>query len=473
MDKYEAPLIEGLTLAHIGDLLCNKYNRKRSELGDFIYRDVRTFRRKANGEARIYQKDVDCLIETLTNFICGGDEGKFYMLVKEWFPALQHFESKRDIRTVFTANLMNIASDKGQAEISDSHDGYITTVQFFQSCFEYSSPIRCIKLSAQTGWTWFDDKEKRKLLKKLADSGIEIQVIGNPMTPGMKKMVLAMRDPQMELDYKGVNETLSEWHKYEINYCNLSLHISVDYPVLHQTYIVEFEDGSAKALIRDYAYGLPVAKLAPCKHILKYAHEYKHYRNEFQFLWDKGITYDEWERTLPKPEEMLSTGNYILMYPSHQKENSDASKWVYCALAITDNNKVSMKVNIPDICKFPNRIDDWEYSYEGSIKVTGRMIFASLYDEEQGEAVNISIPRPVRNVDRYIGIMSALNPSGNAPVAFKCACIGQSVLPKMDYDRLRLLLSNNNKMYRDNLMILEPQDIDLFYSNRIFSEQIR
>lgn len=473
MNKHEAPLIDGLTLARIGDLLCNKHNCERGDLGDFIYRDERTFRRKASGKAKIYQKDVDNLIETLTNSICNGDEEKFYILIKEWFPALKRFESKRDIRMVFTANLIGLASDKGQSTISHSDNNYISTVQFFQSCLEYISPIQCIKLSAQTGWTWFDDNEKRKLLKKLADSGIEIQVIANPMTPTMKKIVLAMRDPQKELDYKGVNVTLAEWHKYETNYYNLNLHVSVNYPILHQTYIVEFADGSAKALVRDYAYGAPVEKLAPCKHILNYAHEYEYYRTEFQFLWDEGIAYDEWKRTLPKPEGVVPTGNYILMYPSHQNDFFNEQKWIYCALSITDRNKAFLKANIPNIDEHTDSVSNWEYSYEGDVKVTGKMIFISLYDKEQEEVINISIPKPIRYVDRYIGIMCALTPSGNAPVAFKCACIGRSVLSKIDYVRLQKLLSNDNQTYRDTLMVVESQDINLFYSNRIFTEKTR
>lgn len=471
MDKYKIPLVEGLTLSRIGDLLCNKYNRKRGELGDFIYRDERTFRRKANGQAQIYQKDVDNLVETLTNSICNGDEEEFYIMIKEWFPALQHFQSNRDILKVFKANLIGIVPDKGQSIILNSNNNYISTIQFFQSCLEYSSPIKSIKLSAQTGWSWFDDIEKRNLLKELAHKGIEIMVIGNPMTPVMKNIILAMRDSQKELDYKGVNSTLDEWHKYETAFDNVKLRVSVDYPILHQSYIVDFTDGSAKALIRDYAYGSPVEKLAPRKVLMNDTSEYEYYKTEFLFLWSEGLKYDNWKKTLPKQQEILSAGNYILMYLSQQRENSGEQKWVYCSLVISDSNKTSMNKNIPDINIYPNLESNWEYSYEGTVEVTGKMIFLSFHGKEQEEIINISIPRPVREVGRYIGIMTSLTDSGNAPIAFKCACIERSVLSKIDYVRLHSLLSNTNQIYSDTSMVLEPQDMDLFYSTRILSKQ--
>ena len=58
MNSHEIPLIEDLTLSRIGDLICINYGYAKQDLGDFIHRDERTFRRKANGTAKIYQKDV-------------------------------------------------------------------------------------------------------------------------------------------------------------------------------------------------------------------------------------------------------------------------------------------------------------------------------------------------------------------------------------------------------------------------------
>lgn len=62
------------------------------------------------------------------------------------------------------------------------------------------------------------------------------------------------------------------------------------------------------------------------------------------------------------------------------------------------------------------------------------------------------------------------NPSGNTPVSFKFACFKRSLLSQIDYTRLHSLLTINNQMYNNNLMIIEAQDTDLFYSDKIFSE---
>lgn len=469
MNKHEAPLIEGLTLERIGNILCDRYKYKKIALGDFIYCSAKTFSRKATGKSKVFKKDVDNLIESLTGSLCGGSETAFYKLIKEWFPALNSFHSPRDIRIVFTANLMGTACDDTLGNTLVSYDNSLTTLNFFQSCLEQDSPIKCIKLSAHTGWSWFDDTKKRKLFKLLADNGIEILIIGNSMTPAIENIILSLREPEKELYYKGVNAMISEWHKFETFYPNIKLHISTNYPALHQLYLVEFADGSAQARIRDYVYQSPTEKIPP-RRLTNNESEYECYNAEFQFLWDNGLTYDDWKRSLPKPKEPLPTGSYILMYPSHQKEDTPTSKWIYCELSISDNHKISMKVNVPKENITANSIKKWEYSYDGDANVTGKMIFISLNDESHEESITISIPRPVRDVDRYIGIMNALNPSGNAPVSFKFACFKRSLLSQIDYTRLQSLLTINNQMYNNNLMIIEAQDTDLFYSDKIFSE---
>lgn len=122
MNSHEIPLIEDLTLSRIGDLICINYDYAKQDLGDFIHRDERTFRRKANGTAKIYQKDVDWLIDSMIKMLYKGNETKFYTMLKEWFPSLQRFNSQSDIRKIFTANLMGLVSLKAdiKSPISDS-----------------------------------------------------------------------------------------------------------------------------------------------------------------------------------------------------------------------------------------------------------------------------------------------------------------------------------------------------------------
>lgn len=158
------------------------------------------------------------------------------------------------------------------------------------------------------------------------------------------------------------------------------------------------------------------------------------------------------------------------MYPSHKKQIANNhfinDDWIYCALAICDNNKVFLKVNISNNIDPFNPSNYCEYSYQGTANVTRNNIFISLYDTEQQEAINISISRPVHKAHRYIGIISALSPSGQ-PVAFKCACIGRSLINKVNKNLLWVLLNNGSHEWSDSLMILENQDINLFYSDKI------
>ena len=267
-----------------------------------------------------------------------------------------------------------------QDTLASSDNDYISTVQFFRSCLDYGFPIESIKLAAQTGWSFFDDAQKRNLLKELLKQKVHIQFIGNPMSVEMRYIVKAMCDPEKELDYRGVNTTLTEWHKYETAYDNMELRVSVNYPILHQAYIVEFADGSEKLLMRDYAYGSPVDVRAPRKLITNQSPDYEYYKTEYEFIWKNGITYDEWKKSTPKVEEILPTGNYILMYPSHAIDNKSNESWIYSDLSIRDNNKVSLKVNIPANTDDNSALSNYEYSYNGNAQVTGKMIYISLSD---------------------------------------------------------------------------------------------
>ena len=311
MEYNRIPLIEDLTLSRIGDLLCNRYNYAREQLGTFIDRDIKTYHRKVNGQSKVFEKDVDSLIENITKRVCKGDTHKFYEIIKDWFPLLRIYETDEEVRKVFTVNLMGLASN--QDTLASSDNDYISTVQFFRSCLDYGFPIKSIKLAAQTGWSFFDDAEKRNLLKELLKQKIHIQFIGNPMSAEMRYIVKAMCDPEKELDYRGVNATLTQWHKYETAYDNMELRVSVNYPILHQSYIVEFADGSERLLMRDYAYGSPVDVRAPRKLITNQSPDYEYYKTEYEFIWKNGITYDEWKKSTPKVEESLPTSSYILI----------------------------------------------------------------------------------------------------------------------------------------------------------------
>ena len=266
----------------------------------------------------------------------------------------------------------------------------------------------------------------------------------------------------------GLNRTLAKWHDYEMTYPSIQFRVS-DYPILRQTLIVIFKDKSSRALIRDYAYGSPVESSSPHKQVSCTDPDYRYYYDEFEFLWDNSQTYEQWYETLPRAEETMQPGNYILMYPSHDRISEHDSRWIYSALSITDKNTAALSVNITD------SLDSFaEYTYQGDLRLTRNCIFITLHDDDHQEEISISLVRPLHTKkDRFIGIITALSPSGQQPVAFKCACVGRSLLSKINYNALNQLLSHNNKEWDDNLLVLENPDINLFYSDHIFYEKSR
>lgn len=130
------------------------------------------------------------------------------------------------------------------------------------------------------------------------------------------------------------------------------------------------------------------------------------------------------------------------------------------------DNLVILKTNICDSLDSFDSSDYCEYSYQGNLKTSRSNIFISLYDNEQQESINISLSRPLGDKKRFLGILSALSPAGN-PVAFKCACIEESIISKINYSMLYTLLCNSNREWKDTLMVLETHDINLFYSDKI------
>lgn len=161
-----------------------------------------------------------------------------------------------------------------------------------------------------------------------------------------------------------------------------------------------------------------------------------------------------------------------MLYLPHANITEDDNKWIFSALSISGQNTASLKVNINERIESIDSDKYWEYSYQGNLKLTRNTIFISLYDDSQQEEINISLVRPLHTKDRFIGIMSALSPSGQ-PVAFKCACVGRSLLPRIDYRSLKRLLGHDNKEWGKDLLVIENQDINMFYSDRILSDKSR
>lgn len=366
----------------------------------------------------------------------------------------------------------NILGKSKSVEVISSEQAFNrNSFRFLQSCMTYDSPIKAVNMAFQTGWAWFSENIRIDLIDKIAKEGIPIRIIANPESV-IKKIGLSMRDSEKELRYKGINETLDEWRKYEKAYDSMSLRIS-DYPVLRKTMIVEFEDGSVKALLRDYNYGIPADDNSPFTELNEENVALECYKLEFEFLWNHAKTYDEWRIFEPKQEEILAPEKYLLIHSSYKRNNylpeNEKSDWCYLALSIEENNVAKLRrssLNWTD-----EDIDNADYTYMGSVKLTRKNIFISLEDVDHQEVVNIVLLRPLRGSSRYIGIMTGLNPVTGQPVAVKCACINRSSFKNLNVNLFNKVLCGTEKS--NSATIIDDEEMNLFYSDKIFTEKVR
>lgn len=464
----ETPLLEEITLEYIIERLIRDFRDNginKTIVGQEIFGGYKNLQRIQNGQKKLTSTDCGFLFQKI-KALSGGKSEDFRTTILSWFPSLSVYRAEEDIITVLKGNLLGTASSD---ITSTSH--HAGNKQFLQFYLENPTSIKRIRLATQTGEGWFDDPEMIGLLRILAEHRIEIQVLGNPESAITKMMLSSMQTTHKTSPTICLNTLLAKWHDWELTHSNIVLRVS-DYPLLRQTLMIEFKDNSSQILLCDYTYGSSIENTSLYRYLSDSHPDHTYYRNELEYLWNSAVSYDHWLDSLPIPEELLKPGNYVLLYPSHgmaqQHTAVDNPKWIYSLLSITDDNSVFLKANVTDPFE---SIDDFEYSYQGKLKLTRNNIFISLYDKEQQEAISISLSRPLYDKNRFLGIMTALSPAGQ-PVAFKCACIGHSLLPELNHSLLSSLLMNHNREWNDTLMILENQDMNLFYSDKILISKI-
>lgn len=339
---------------------------------------------------------------------------------------------------------------------------------FLHSCMEHNAPIKSIRMAYQSGWAWFSENSRIDLIERAAKDGIPIKIIANPKSV-IEKIGFSMRDSEKILRYKGFNETLEEWHKYEKTYDCINLKIS-DYPILRKTTIIEFENGTTKALLRDYNYGLPANDTSPFTELNEENPALNCYQSEFDFLWEHAKTYEEWYKSEPKQEEVITPGKYLLIHPSYDSNLYSSERgnptWEYSALSIEEDNTARLKIGTPNFDE--EAIGSSGYAYNGHVKLTQKNIFISLSDNT--EVKNIILLRPLRGDSRYIGIITGLHPATGQPVALKCACISQPMFKNINVSLLNTLLGIKDNSYKTTI---DEGDINLFYSNKIFVKASR
>jgi hypothetical protein len=229
-------------------------------------------------------------------------------------------------------------------------------------------------MAMQTGWIWFEDRERTDMLDDLARQGVEIEVAANPESV-IQDIALGLRDPSLKLRYKSFDETLAEWHKYELEFSNLHLYVCSQ-PILRREMIVTFDTGEAKAFLQEYTYGSAANDTSPSAAISSSASSFAFYQKEFEYLKSKSQKYETWLASLPGKEEQMEEESYILITPhfdSDQKEND----FVYSMLQIKENNAVLYFENID----FSDTLLKEQDAFPGNLKLSSANLDISIHDK--------------------------------------------------------------------------------------------
>lgn len=483
------PFIEEITLENILNHLMDDFKNTSTKLtltslGNEVFGTYKNMQRTRRQERSIRLEDCHLLLDKIKELsIKDSNSRSLIEILTTWFPALSICQTEEEIRAIVIANLMGTASSKPSVPTMT----YVGSKAFFHSCLNYSSPIQSIQMMFQTGWNWVIDKTNSCLLIDLAKKGIEIQIVANCSSPMMKSIARAMDNSNDRLRYLGFNNTLAKWHTYEETYPNIHLHVSSKYPIFRRSYIVHFQDHTSRSIFYDYAYGPSGEQHSIYTCFTHSDPTFQRIETEFRFLWEHSDDYEIWKKAQAKPVDFLPPGEYLLIYPSYEKEHFDRNakpNWKYGALAIESDNKARLRSNaFPSFQEAKELLqksefhlpyalwDSKDYSYSGDVKLARNNIYISLDDNEQQEVLHLSLSRPLRNKDRFLGIITGLNPSGD-PIALKCACIGTSIVPKINISFLNELLYKQKAKKQNAFLSLETPDINRFYSDCLFEEAI-
>ena len=419
---------------------------------------------KYQAEHKITDKQYQIMFDYIKEE-SGGSAADFIEKMHEWFPELSKFKTEKAIIRKVRSELEREAIDDNIILLEDT-PANLSTIEFVRFCTKNISSIKNLYLAAQTGWEWHDNKELNSVLTELSKSGKHIVVITNPETETTKNIADATKDEKIDLRYMSLNDTLARWHKYEERYRNIELRVSL-IPFLHQTVMITLEGNTAYALVKDYIYGSPVGCTSPRIFKKDKDSDFDHFYKEFSYLRNRAKSYTEWLKSEPVIHEEMPTKDYVLLYPVHKDATSNMRCWVFSALTVHKNNSASLKVNMSDSYKSFNQTKPCEYEYHGKIKLSGKMIFFTMTDAKQTEHISISFTRPIKDNDSFIGVLTGLSPGG-VPVSYKCACFSEEVLSQINYENLFRLLAINNTEFQNNLIKIDSDDIDEFYSDRIF-----
>lgn len=153
-------------------------------------------------------------------------------------------------------------------------------------------------------------------------------------------------------------------------------------------------------------------------------------------------------------------GEYILFYKSYSKYNKN---FVESILNIDSYEYVRLDNNINGkSAPLP------EFTYNGFCSNENDVLYFFFQNDNSNEKAILQLIKSVGNLDRFIGLFSALTSSG-IPVCVKVACFkNNNMVSKIDNSVLQKCLSNNNTSNSKLAYIVEDDIKNLFFSDYIF-----
>lgn len=161
--------------------------------------------------------------------------------------------------------------------------------------------------------------------------------------------------------------------------------------------------------------------------------------------------------------EKYYCGEYDILYYSFLK--GKGYKMIKSKLFISSDGTVELYNSIK------NDISDAEYVYHGVCEIQENIIYVYLKNDFSNERAIMYLIKPVGNLNRLIGLFSALSPN-SVPVCIKIACFKHDLFIKgINVKILKSILTSDNVNWKNGMMIIEENQKHLFYSDDVLNSR--
>lgn len=252
-----------------------------------------TFKAYYNGSiniTRIAQKIAPYIdqssFESYIDILPDGTRDILCEIFKDIFSDANHYDISEKLGELFVSIIAEATKNKKRTfkGAKESHLCYefkipTDTVEFFNWCFSYDSPIKEIHMAFYTGIAWLTNSKYARLFNMFKNLDIPVKVI-----------ICSSSDNVMESSEKvcipiPFDEALMKWKLQCKSFKNIDLHICSK-TLLHRTYIIHFKDGSGIVRTKDYTYAY--SEIEDHDHVDIFTSKtpvYKKYDKEFDYLF--------------------------------------------------------------------------------------------------------------------------------------------------------------------------------------------